>query len=468
MSKHTINRVFRRSALTVALGFCFNSYVHAQSNTSGAVFGQASAGEKVLVENTATGFSREISVGSDGAYRVSALAPGNYRITLRRADGTSATRDVSVNVGTGTSVNFTSAAGMGGATTLGTVTVVAATLVNPIDVSSVESTTILTSAQLAKIPVPRDTTSVALLAPGTVRGDNAFGNLASFGGSSVAENQYFINGFNVTNSFRSLNFSKVPFEGIAEQQIKTGGYGAEFGRSLGGVVNQITKRGTNEFKAGANVFWAPKSLRSHVEDFKYSNPLEASDFGSVAENNSKDTRDELIGSVWAGGALVQDRLFAYGLLSYGNTETNTWGDRNAFTNRSGTLKNPTWLAKFDWNINDSNKLELTAFSDKQETETAVYANTPGEVDRRAYAGTLFDTQGGDNYVLKYTGYLTDTFTLTGLYGHGVFKRQQYLENPDGSRVNYNGDIATAFTTDINGTTALGGCPVILDLRPGYR
>ncbi|KAF1718268.1 Oar protein [Pseudoxanthomonas yeongjuensis] len=469
MSKRTFNRALRRSALTVALGFCFNSYVHAQSNTSGAVFGQASAGETVLVENPATGFSRTISVGADGAYRVSALSPGTYRVTLKRTDGTTSAREVSVNVGTGTSVNFTAASSGGdGATNLGTVTVVASTLVNPIDVSSVESTTILTSAQLAKIPVPRDTTSVALLAPGTVRGDNAFGNLASFGGSSVAENQYYINGFNVTNSFRSLNFSKVPFEGIAEQQIKTGGYGAEFGRSLGGVVNQITKRGTNEFKAGANVFWAPKALRSDVENVKYSNPLEASDFGTVAEDNSKDTRDELIGSVWAGGALVQDRLFGYALLSYGQTDTDTWGDRNAFTNRSGSLKNPTWLTKFDWNINDSNKLELTAFSDKQETETKVYANTPGEVDRTAYAGTLFDTQGGDNYVLKYTGYLTDTFTLTALYGHGVFKRQQHLENPDGSKVSYNGDITTAFTTDINGTTALGGCPVILDLRPGYR
>ena len=186
-------------------------------------------------------------------------------------------------------------------------------------------------------------------------------------------------------------FAQIPFEAIAEQQTKTGGYGAEFGRSLGGVVNQITKRGTNEFKAGANVFWAPKSLRSDVDNVKYSNPLEASDFGTVAEDNSKDTRDELIGSVWAGGALVQDRLFGYALLSYGQTDSDTWGDRNAFTNRSGTLKNPTWLAKFDWNINDSNKLELTAFSDKQETETKVYANTPGEVDRTAYAGTLFDT-----------------------------------------------------------------------------
>jgi hypothetical protein len=468
VSKRTFNRTLKRSALTVALGVCFNSSIYAQSNTSGAVFGQATAGEKVLVQNPATGFSREIAIGADGTYRVSALSPGTYRVTLQRADGTTSTREVAVNVGTGTAVNFAAESSGSGATTLGTVTVTGSQLVNPIDVSSVESTTILTSEQLARIPVPRDTTSVALLAPGTVRGDTAFGNLASFGGSSVAENQYYINGFNVTNSFRSLNFSKVPFEGIAEQQIKTGGYGAEFGRSLGGVVNQITKRGTNEFKAGANVFWAPKSLRSDVDDFKYSNPLVPGDFGDVAEDNSKDETDQLVTSVWAGGALVKDTLFAYALLSYGNTESTTYGNVDKFTNRDADLKNPTWLAKFDWNINDSNKLEFTAFSDKQETETRVYANTPGEVDRTAYAGSLFDEQGGTNYVLKYTGYLTDTFTLTALAGHGEFKRSQYLVNPDGSRVSYNGDITTAYTTDINGTTSLGGCPVILDVRPGYR
>ena len=90
-----------------------------------------------------------------------------------------------------------------------------------------------------------------------MRGDAAFGNLASFGGASVAENQYFVNGFNITNSFKNLNFGQVPFEAIAEQQIKTGGYGAEFGRSTGGVINLVTKRGTNEFHAGGNIFYTP-------------------------------------------------------------------------------------------------------------------------------------------------------------------------------------------------------------------
>ena len=166
-----------------------------------------------------------------------------------------------VQVGTASTVDFTAAA-----QELDSLTVYGASSINPIDVSSVESTTILTAEQIAKIPVPRNTTDVALLAPGTVRGDAAFGKLASFGGSSVAENQYFINGFNITNTFQNLNFAQVPFEAIGEQQVKTGGYGAEFGRATGGVINQVTKRGTNEFKAGGNIFWAPDELRESGPD----------------------------------------------------------------------------------------------------------------------------------------------------------------------------------------------------------
>ena len=253
MASNYLAKGLKRSALTVALGLCFVGGVQAQTNTAGAVSGHASAGDTITVANPATGFSRTITVGADGNYRFAQLPVGTYTVTRNGGNA----RNVNVNVGTAANVDFVA----GDATTLDTVSVLGTGAVNPIDIASVESTSILTAEQIAKIPVAQDTTSVALLAPGTVRGDSAFGNLASFGGSSVAENQYYVNGFNVTNTFRSLNFSKVPFEGIAEQQIKTGGYGAEFGRSLGGVVNQITKRGTNEFKGGANIYWSPDALR---------------------------------------------------------------------------------------------------------------------------------------------------------------------------------------------------------------
>jgi hypothetical protein len=461
MASEHLKKGLKRSALSLALGFCFIGGVQAQTNTAGAVSGSAQAGDTITIANANTGFSRTITVGADGAYRFSQVPIGQYTVTR---NGTSP-RTVTVNVGTAANVSY--AAPTGNPQELEAVTVTGQA-VNPIDVTSVESTTILTAEQLAKIPVARDTTSVALLAPGTVKGDGAFGNLASFGGSSVAENQYYINGFNVTNSFRSLNFSKVPFEAIQEQQVKTGGYGAEFGRSLGGVINQITKRGTNDFHAGGNIYWAPDSLREDVKNVYYANPLVATDFGLIQEDNSKDEFEGVNANLWASGALIKDRLFAYGLVSLTKNDSTNYGNIDAFTNNDSTVKTPGWLVKLDWNINDNNLLEFTAFSDDQTTKTSVYSNQPRTLNRGNFAGKLVDEQGGDNYVLKYTGYMTDTFTLSALYGHGVFKRQQHLENPDGSEVVYSGNITDAYATDPLATTTLGGCPAILDIRPGYR
>jgi hypothetical protein len=442
MASKYLSKGIKRSALTVALGLCFVGGVQAQTNTAGAVTGHAASGDTITISNSTTGFSRTITVGADGNYRFSQVPIGQYTVTRNGANP----RTVNINVGTAANVDFVSES----AGELGAVTVVG-NVINPIDVSSVESTTILTAEQIAKIPVPRDTTSVALLAPGTVRGDAAFGNLASFGGASVAENQYYVNGFNITNSFRSLNFSSVPFEAIQEQQIKTGGYGAEFGRSLGGVVNQITKRGTNEFHAGGNIFWSPEDLREDGASVYLTN-------GTLRQDNSRDSQSETVANVWASGALIKDRLFAYGLVSYRKQENDTWGSIVSSTNTSSAIKVPAWLLKMDWNISDNHLLELTAFSDSQDTETDVYRNTIGQLDRGALVGTNFVEQGGDNYVLKYTGYLTDTFTLSALVGHGEFSRAQHLRTAAGQEVAYGGNL----------NVPASGCPVIVDARPQWR
>jgi outer membrane receptor for ferrienterochelin and colicin len=454
--KH-LSKGLRRTALCAALGLCFAGGVHAQSNSSGAIVGRAAAGETITITNPATGFSRAITAGSDGSYRFSALPTGQYTIT----SSSGGNRTVNVSVGTASTVDFAAR----DASTLDTITVVGGSSINPIDVTSVESTTILTAEQIAKVPVARDATSVALLAPGTVRGDVAFGNLASFGGSSVAENQYFINGFNITNSFRSLNFSQVPFEAIAEQQVKTGGYGAEFGRSLGGVINQVTKRGSNDFHAGASVYYTPDSLREKTRNTYLANPLAcgpepytACTKGQLRQDSSRDSTWDVEGSVWASGALIKDRLFAYGLIGYKRQEQELWGNVLSSTNVDNSVKTPTWLLKMDWQISDNHLLEFTGFSDKADTETVVYGNTIGVLDRQALIGTSYGEQGGENYVLKYTGYLTDNFTLSALYGHGEFSRGQYLRTASGVDVRYNGDLHTPAT----------GCPIIVDARPSSR
>jgi len=313
---------------------------------------------------------------------------------------------------------------------------------------------------LEKIPVARDLTSAALLAPGTVRGDVAFtdGNLASFGGASVAENAYYVNGFNVTNTFRGLNFSRIPFEAIAEQQVKTGGYGAEFGRSLGGVVSQTTKRGTNEFKTGSSVYFTPGSLRAKTRNSFHSNPLEPSSLGTVRAINSEEETSEWTANFWASGALVKDKLFAFALIGYSEHEEERWGNVTQANNTSDSTETPQWLLKLDWNVNDSNTFELTAFSDEQETTSKAYLNTLGQADRLALIGTQYEENGGQNFVGKWTSYLTDSLTVSALYGHGEFSRGVHLRTPNGLRVAYSGDLSRPAS----------GCPVVADTRPAAR
>ena len=435
----------KRTALCLALaiGLGFAGLAPAQSNTAGAIYGHAAQGDTVVIENAATGFHREITVGADGNFRAPQTPSGSYRVTLRRADGSTQVRErVAVSVGTGTQLDFST----GDTTTLDTVTV-RADAVNPVDVSSVESTTILSAQQLAAIPVARDATSVALLAPGTVRGDAAFGNLASFGGSSVAENAYYVNGFNITNAFNNLAFAQIPFEAIAEQQVKTGGYGAEFGRSTGGVVNLITRRGTNEFSAGGAIYWTPSSLSGKTPDIHLNN-------GDLLEDNAKDEGEQSSIALWAGGALVNDRLFAYGLLQFARNTGDTWNDVNAGINTRARTRSPTWLLKLDWNLSQDHLLELTSFSDTARTTQTVHTNTEGALDRTGVLGTVHTEQGGTSHALKYTGYLGDDFTLSALLGRGKFSRSIHGISANGIRQQWSGDIHAPDS----------GCPVVVDQR----
>lgn len=452
MASRKFKKTFRRNALTVALGMCFVGMVHGQAPV-GAVNGQAAPGDTITITNPATGFSRTVTASDDGSYRFAQLPIGQYTITRTTPDGSTSSQQARVNAGTAANIDFIGAGAQpGAATTLDTITVVASQ-VNPIDVSSVESTTILTDEQIRKIPVSQDTTSVALLAPGTVRGDPAFngGNLASFGGASVAENQYYVNGFNITNTFQNLDFADVPFEAIAEQQVKTGGYGAEFGRSTGGVVNQITKRGTNTFTAGGKIEWRPEGLKEEPHN-EYLND------GTLVADNSKNIGEEWTASAWAGGALIKDRLFAYGLIQYGESYRNSYPDiTDGGFNIKPQDERPNWLVKLDWNINDSHRMELTALSDKRETETDYFETTyaeDGEPQRGAYKGTGFDEVGGETYILKYTGYLTDNFTISALAGQGESERSNYSVTAEGVENRYFGDVG--------GDVA--GCPIITDGR----
>ncbi|HEV7775257.1 MAG TPA: TonB-dependent receptor, partial [Luteibacter sp.] len=424
-------RQLRRTALAAALGMSLASGVAmAQSNASGSIFGQtgaATAGTTVLVENSGTGFAREVPVDSNGRYRLSSLPVGTYKVTLKRDGEVVSTQDnVGISIGGGREVSFGGAGGSN-VQNLEGVSVIASSL-PAIDVSSVDSRTVITAEQLAKVPVARNITAAALLAPGVVAGDSRYGVQAlSFGGSAASENATYINGYAVTNPLTSIGFSELPFNSIDQEQVLTGGYGAEFGRATGGVINIITKRGSNEWKAGIAAYWEPEALQASPRNIYY--PANgSSQAGRLFQYRNESTRWRMAETAYVSGPLIKDKLFFYLTGEAAKQEgvvngTELIAPASRWQNQS--IKTPRWLAKIDWNISDSHIVELTGISDKQTQDLTNYAFDYEDVQRggTANSGTRIKN-GGETYIGKYTGYITDDFTVTALYGKQDLKVYQ--------------------------------------------
>ncbi|HVJ61539.1 MAG TPA: TonB-dependent receptor [Tahibacter sp.] len=419
----------QRTALVLALGAIIASgQVHAQKAT-GDIFGHAAANSAVSIENTETGLKREISADANGRFAFNQLPTGKYKVTTG-----SDTREVTVRIGTGSEVNFSLAS-----QSLETIEVTG-NAINPIDVSSVESATVFTAEQIGALPVVRDISSVALLAPGTVKGDTGFGNLASFGGASIAENGYYINGFDVTNIRNFTSFANLPFEAIAQQQVKTGGYSAEFGRSLGGVINIVTKRGSNEWKAGASLYWEPDSLREHA-----ANVVDNENPDTYYRYTASDTESEISYNVYGSGPIIKDKLFFFALAEGQNFKTENYAaDDIATKNRNRKNDKPHGIVKLDWNLTDSHILEFTGISNRDYFDTVEFnAAAPYSTTNASVRQAFVNRNGGETYIGKYTGYLTDNFTVSAQLGQ--------LEFLNASRV---------------GIAPGADCPRVLDGRAG--
>ncbi len=316
-------------------------------------------------------------------------------------------------------------------TNLGGVTVHANALPS-IDVSQVDSRTVITSEQLAKLPLQRTAEAIATLAPGVNSGSGYFTgpngqSLNSFGGSSIAENAYYINGFNTTDPLKGFGGISLPYGAIDQEQVLTGGYGAAYGRSDGGVINMVGKRGTNEWHFGAQVLWQPFGTEADPRNTHYPTGPQFLSGADGAQGQTYRYRNdnkywEETQSAYFGGPLIKDKLFIFGAVEADKQHDG----QNVGSVESGQAtqykqSNPKWYGKIDWNITDSNILELTGASNKSEYEGSTYAYnyTPGK-DKGSWGQFLSPAtstkNGADLWVAKYTGYITDNLTVDALYG----------------------------------------------------
>ena len=269
----------------------------------------------------------------------------------------------------------------------------------------------------------------------------------SFGGSSVAENTVYINGLNVTDFYNRIGFSSVPFAFYEEFQVKTGGYSVEFGRTTGGVINAVTRSGTNEFEFGSEVMWEPDFLQS-LRPATQPGILGRSTTSTTAPTSRLRVRTHHQGQA------VLLRAVRGARLQPGQHRQR----RHPLRRRE--RDDDFWGAKIDWHINDRNLLELLAFSDEQperSRQLRLRCRAPAERgDIREHA--LRDL-GGDNWALTYTGYLTDNLSAKALYG------ENERNSPDSARTT---STATASATCARSSAVDVGCTNPAQYRHAHR
>lgn len=397
--------------------------------------GEPIANATIEARSDAQGFTRTATSDSSGAFYVAQLPPGSYSFTIS-APGFVPYTEAGVTISLLRSANkFTLQPEGGNEAGAGDI-VVTAGRVQVADFSRTTTGTVINLGELAtRVPVARDISSVVQLSPGTTAGDTAFGNLPNISGSSVAENAFFINGLNITNFRTGLGAVDIPFEFYQTVEIKNGGFPAEFGRATGGIVNAVSKSGSNDFHGGVLFNWEPDALLSDSP-----NTL-------IRDNDAREfERKEFVAQL--SGPIIKDKLFFYGLYNARNVTSATAVTALA---AGTTPANPTILGsqyfretsnspyygfKVDFTPFDGQRLEGTFFDTRNLTRRDIFGTAasgrrynPATNDPGNYDSTTVFRTGGINFVGRYTGTFTDWLTVSGAYGQNRYRDTTEPSNP---------------------------------------
>jgi len=263
-------------------------------------------GATVSARNTGTGLTRAVTSNSDGDYTIAQLPPGVYEITVEaRGFSKAVLKDVQVLVGSRETRNFDLRAGA-----------VTETVTVSSDVAAIETTKsdiggVVTPGEVQNLPlVNRTFASLSVIMPEARPVGNfdptktRIGNFAMNGGDGRQLDVNVDGGDNKDNVVGSL-LQNFAYEGVQEFQVLQHRWTAESGRAVGGVVNVITKSGSNTLHGSFFGNFQDEAMRSR--NFFEKPP------GALTELRKPDfSRQEFGGSI--GGPIINDKLFFFGTL----------------------------------------------------------------------------------------------------------------------------------------------------------
>jgi hypothetical protein len=310
----TCTRAVGALLLGLALLLEFQPRMAAAQAVTGTILGTVTdatgavlAGAKVTLTNEGTGFSRIVTSDASGEYTVPQVPTGNYTV-LAEMTGFKATALSNVQVGVDQRVRIDVSLEVGQMTE--SVTIEATTPL--VQTNSSELGTTVSEEQIKTLPLNgRNFVSLTRTVPGVVRGipgsniDGA-GSLAwrasasfSANGQRSRDNNYMLDGVDNNETWLQTVVLFPSVDSLDEFKLQTSTYSAEFGRSLGGVVNLQIKSGTN-------------TLRGSAYEFLRNDALDANNFfNNRAGRDKPDFSQHQFGGT-LGGAIFKDRTFFFG------------------------------------------------------------------------------------------------------------------------------------------------------------
>jgi len=305
----------------------------------------------------------------DGSYRFPAVPPGSYVVRAHLDGFRPAEKAATVSLDATATVDMVlQLAAAEQVVVLGQAPL--------IDTTSTTTGTTYTSGVIAQLPVDRNYADIVRANPGvdTDRGDTEGRSLAlTIYGATSAENQWIIDGVNTTNVYKGTQGKVINSEFVQEVEVKTGGYQAEYGRALGGVINVVTKSGGNDYHGDGFVYYDSAGTTAQKE-------FKPGDSG-ISEMRMVDGHRVDYGAD-IGGFIVKDRLWIFG--AYNGIRVQSHVSR--FTPRGDVSPDDRfpldstgnfYSGKLTWNLGVSTTVVGTVFADPSKSSGAAAAD-PGQ------------------------------------------------------------------------------------------
>ncbi|MBN1443119.1 MAG: TonB-dependent receptor [Planctomycetes bacterium] len=284
--------------------------------------------------------TRGTAITSEGFFRIPALPPGTYNVTLSHVSYQTVSIDgVRIHLGRTTNLGVILMTVKVHEMPPMVVTADRLPLIDP-DFFGVGAN--LKASDFRALPIQRDYRSMGALLPHV--NESFLGDELNIAGATGLDNKYYIDGVDTTDPVRGITGTSLPYNFVREVQVRSGSYAAEYSGALGGVMNVITHSGRNEFKGNAFGFFLNNRFTAEPRLATYE-PGE----GDFAEYDV---------GIGLGGPIVRDRLWFYAAYnpSYWIEDVEipgqgTYQDRFTAHRLAG---------KLDWRIDARNSLNFTA------------------------------------------------------------------------------------------------------------